>query len=208
MGNMQNEKIPDIGSLGFGQSTGAGSNTGKPSGKSGIKLSAKQLMVLGGAAVALVVIVIIGLLLTGGSAERKVERVVKDYFAAWISFDWGDVSWDKYYPDEIAEGLMEDMKKMEKEMKEEVPELEGAEIEVLSISRLDRKYDDMLEDIVMEYADELGVSLKKKDLDISKGYVVTLINPNLDEGYYSINNVPQCFFVIKVNGRYGVYMYL
>lgn len=215
MNNMQNEGIPDISSLGMGNSAGVGNNTGAKNynpntgnlpGKGGTKFSGKQLMILGGIVVAFAVIVII-LLGVRGSAEREVEKVVNEWREAFLTFDYTDISWDKYYPDEIAEELEEQLKdeSFMEEMQEAMDEIENYTFDFLAVSKLDRQYEDMLVDIVREFADELGISLKKKDIDVSVGYIV-IGNEHVEyvEGNFEYD-MPVCYFVIKVNGRYGVY---
>lgn len=221
MNNMQNGGIPDINSLGMGKSAGAGNNTGAKnytsdtgnlSGKGSAKLSGKRIKVLGGIVAAFAVIVIAILLVVSSAAEREAEKVVSEYLEAYFDDDYADFSWDKYYPDELAEALESSMEEDKKEKKEDGEEEKKKKNEVEElifdfpvVSKLDGKYKDMLVDIVREFADQQGVKLKKKDIDVSAGYIV-IVNSHVEYvGKTSVKDISMLCFVIKVNGRYGVY---
>lgn len=103
-----------------------------------------------------------------------------------------ETNWEKYYPVDIADAI--------DKYNNYPPCDETATIRILSVTKVGGPSKELLEDAVLQFSDNKGAGMKKSEVKVSAGYIVTaIVAPKKSSDSLCT------FLVIKSNGRYGVY---
>lgn len=156
-----------------------------------LKLGSLEIPVIALGAAALVVLIILISLIAGSAQNGNVKKALMAY-----TEDPEDVHWEKFYPNDIADAI-DDYVKAHRELRTE--NYEDADIKILGIEKLGGKSKDLLVEAVMQFVDNYNADMRKRDVKVSNGYMVTFMTS--DDGDDALGVA----LVIKTNGRYGVY---
>lgn len=198
--NNMNGGVQDVNPMGTGSATAATAPTGAPAQqpkKSNdilgmkVKLGSLEIPVIALGVVGLVVLIILISLIAGAAQNSKVKKALMAY-----AEDPEDVRWEKFYPNDIADAI-DDYVKDYRGLRS--ASYEDADIKILGVEKLGGKSKDLLIEAVMQFVDNYNADMRKRDIKVSKGYMVTFLTS--DDGDEALGVA----LIIKTNGRYGVY---
>ncbi len=153
----------------------------------------KKLISLIAAIVALIILITFIAGIGGGGAEKKAENAV----IMMLCRDADEIDFEKLFPEEIADAYYDYIREYMKTGGNYSAQFD--EINICGITEIKgRDAAEWMEDIVMEFIEILDADLQKKDVNISKGYMVLFQDE--DKDVYSA-------LVVKVNGKYGMYCF-
>lgn len=197
MENNYSGGMQDIGSMSMGMPQ-MNNNTQKTQNtRSKVPTAGSQKTVI----IAVIAVIILAVAIpfaSGKIAESKAKKAVAT-LSQVVSREKKakSVDWEKFYPDELAEAfgaVMAELDDIEIDTDAKMHEYNG----VIKLSGKENKK--LVEEFVLEFAEDMDVDWGKNDIKVSKAYFVLCRCEEYGDEYFSYA------VVAKVNGRYGVYL--
>ena len=196
-----NGGMQDIGSMNMGMSILQTNNTQKKQNtrRNAPAAGGQKTVII--AVIAVIILAVAVPFLSGKIVESKVKKAVATLIQVVTREKKAkSVKWEKFYPDEIAEVFGTEMAALD-DIEIDMDDIGTQIYEYAGMLRISGKENKkLLEEFVLEFAEEMDADLRKNDIKVSKGYLVLYrYEDDGEEGFlYAV--------VAKVNGRYGAYL--